>query len=51
MRGDRVAFVGPNGVGKTTRSAAADGAEHADRGEVTLGTNMTLPGSIRPGPR
>ena len=40
MRGDRVALVGPNGVGKTTLIRVLIGAEAPDTGTVTLGTNL-----------
>ena len=39
-RGDRVAFVGPNGVGKTTLIKMLMGQEAPDAGEVKLGTNL-----------
>lgn len=40
QRGDRVAFVGPNGVGKTTLIKMLMGEEAPDAGTVTLGTNL-----------
>lgn len=40
QRGDRVAFVGPNGVGKTTVIKMLMGQEPPDAGSVTLGTNL-----------
>ena len=40
QRGDRVAFVGPNGVGKTTLLNMLIGQEMPDTGEVKLGTNL-----------
>ncbi|MEM1313806.1 MAG: ATP-binding cassette domain-containing protein [Pseudomonadota bacterium] len=40
MRGDRVAFVGPNGVGKTTLIKILTGEVAPDAGRVTLGTNL-----------
>lgn len=40
QRGDRVAFVGPNGVGKTTLIKMLMGDEAPDEGTVTLGTNL-----------
>ncbi|QFT63188.1 ABC-F family ATP-binding cassette domain-containing protein [Roseivivax sp. THAF30] len=40
QRGDRVAFVGPNGVGKTTLIKMLTGEETPDAGEVKLGTNL-----------
>jgi ATP-binding cassette subfamily F protein uup len=39
-RGDRVAFVGPNGVGKTTLLKMLMGQETPDSGTVKLGTNL-----------
>ncbi|WP_323765562.1 ABC-F family ATP-binding cassette domain-containing protein [Marinovum sp.] len=40
QRGDRVAFVGPNGVGKTTLLKILLGEIEPDAGEVSLGTNL-----------
>lgn len=40
QRGDRVAFVGPNGVGKTTLIKMLMGDVEPDAGSVTLGTNL-----------
>ncbi len=40
QRGDRVAFVGPNGVGKTTLLKMLMGQETPDAGRVSLGTNL-----------
>lgn len=40
QRGDRVAFVGPNGVGKTTVIKMLMGQESPNTGTVTLGTNL-----------
>ncbi|MBE9638373.1 ABC-F family ATP-binding cassette domain-containing protein [Salipiger mangrovisoli] len=40
MRGDRVAFVGPNGVGKTTLIRMLMGEIAPDAGSVKLGTNL-----------
>jgi ATP-binding cassette subfamily F protein uup len=40
MRGERVAFVGPNGVGKTTLLKMLMGEEKPDSGTVTHGTNL-----------
>lgn len=40
QRGDRVGFVGPNGVGKTTLLRMLMGQEAPDSGEVSLGTNL-----------
>ncbi len=42
IRGDRVAFVGPNGVGKTTLLKLLTGEVAPDSGTVTLGTNLEL---------
>ena len=42
LRGDRVAFVGPNGVGKTTLLKMLVGEEAPDQGSVTLGTNLEI---------
>lgn len=42
LRGDRVAFVGPNGVGKTTLLKMLIGQEAPDSGTVTLGTNLEI---------
>ncbi len=42
QRGDRVAFVGPNGVGKTTLLKMLLGQEQPDEGTVTLGTNLEI---------
>jgi ATP-binding cassette subfamily F protein 3 len=41
-RGDRVAFVGQNGQGKTTLSKILIGVEPATAGEVTLGHNAEI---------
>ncbi|MBW4982505.1 ABC-F family ATP-binding cassette domain-containing protein [Mameliella sp. CS4] len=40
QRGDRVAFVGPNGVGKTTLIKILTGEITPDAGSVKLGTNL-----------
>ncbi len=40
MRGDRVALVGSNGVGKTTLMNMLIGLEEPDSGSVTLGTGI-----------
>ncbi|WP_439124258.1 ABC-F family ATP-binding cassette domain-containing protein [Marivita sp.] len=40
QRGDRVAFVGPNGVGKTTLIKMLIGEIAPDAGTVKLGTNL-----------
>jgi ABC transport system ATP-binding/permease protein len=42
LRGDRVAFVGPNGVGKTTLLKMLVGELAPDTGTVTLGTNLDI---------
>ncbi len=42
LRGDRIALVGPNGVGKTTLLNMLIGREEPDTGTVTLGTNLEL---------
>ena len=42
QRGDRIALVGPNGVGKTTLLNMLIGREEPDAGSVTLGTNLHL---------
>ncbi len=42
QRGDRVAFVGPNGVGKTTLLKMLLGQEAPDEGAVNLGTNLEI---------
>lgn len=42
QRGDRVAFVGPNGVGKTTLLNMLVGKTAPDTGTVTLGTNLDI---------
>jgi len=42
LRGDRVAFVGPNGVGKTTLLKMLTGEIAPDAGTVTLGTNLEI---------
>ncbi len=42
MRGDRVAFVGPNGVGKTTMIDMLTGQTEPDSGTVTFGTNLEI---------
>ncbi|WP_324754721.1 ABC-F family ATP-binding cassette domain-containing protein [Roseovarius sp. Pro17] len=40
QRGDRIALVGPNGVGKTTLLNMLLGTEAPDSGTVSLGTNL-----------
>ncbi len=42
QRGDRVAFVGPNGVGKTTLIRMLTGEIAPDQGTVTLGSNLQI---------
>ena len=42
LRGDRVAFVGPNGVGKTTLLKMLTGEVQPDAGTVTLGTSLEI---------
>lgn len=42
MRGDRIALVGPNGVGKTTMIDMLTGALEPDSGTVTHGTNLEV---------
>jgi ATP-binding cassette subfamily F protein uup len=42
LRGDRVAFVGPNGVGKSTLLRLLTGQEAPDAGSVTLGTSLDI---------
>jgi len=42
LRGDRVAFVGANGVGKTTLLKMLVGEIAPDQGSVTLGTNLAI---------
>ncbi|NOE32602.1 MULTISPECIES: ABC-F family ATP-binding cassette domain-containing protein [unclassified Ruegeria] len=42
QRGDRVAFVGPNGVGKTTLLKMLLGQVQPDEGTVSLGTNLEI---------
>ncbi len=42
LRGDRVAFVGPNGVGKTTLLKMLTGEVQPDAGKITLGTNLEI---------
>lgn len=42
LRGDRIAFVGPNGVGKTTLLNLLLGRIAPDAGSVTLGTNLEV---------
>ena len=40
QRGERVAFVGPNGIGKTTLLRLITGAEEPDTGTIRRGTNL-----------
>ncbi|MFN3280696.1 MAG: ABC-F family ATP-binding cassette domain-containing protein [Tabrizicola sp.] len=42
LRGDRVAFVGPNADGKTTLLKMLTGEVQPDAGTVTLGTNLEI---------
>ncbi|AXI42697.1 ABC-F family ATP-binding cassette domain-containing protein [Sulfitobacter sp. SK011] len=42
QRGDRIALVGPNGVGKTTLLNMLIGREEPDSGTVSLGTNLEI---------
>ncbi len=42
LRGDRVAFVGPNGVGKTTLLKTLTGEIAPDTGTVDHGTNLEM---------
>ena len=42
LRGDRVAFVGPNGVGKTTLIKMLTGEIAPDAGSVSHGTNLDI---------
>ncbi len=42
QRGDRVAFVGPNGVGKTTLLKMLLGQVEPEEGSVVLGTNLEI---------
>ena len=42
LRGDRVAFVGPNGIGKTTLLKMLTGEIAPDTGTVRLGTNLEI---------
>jgi ATP-binding cassette subfamily F protein uup len=42
LRGDRVAFVGPNGVGKTTLLNLLTGTMQPDSGTIRLGTNLEM---------
>ncbi|MEM1374077.1 MAG: ATP-binding cassette domain-containing protein [Pseudomonadota bacterium] len=42
QRGDRIAFVGPNGVGKTTLLKMLTGELAPDAGSIKLGTNLEI---------
>ncbi len=42
LRGDRVAFVGANGVGKTTLLKMLTGEVQPDSGTIVLGTNLDI---------
>lgn len=42
QRGDRIAFVGPNGVGKTTLLKMLTGEVQPDEGTIQLGTNLEI---------
>ncbi len=42
LRGDRVAFVGPNGVGKTTLLKMLTGEIEQDAGTIRRGTNLEI---------
>ena len=42
MRGDRIALVGPNGVGKTAMIELLSGRAAPDEGRIDLGTNVEL---------
>ncbi|MCC0076704.1 MAG: ATP-binding cassette domain-containing protein [Rhodobacter sp.] len=42
LRGDRVALVGPNGVGKTTLLKLLTGEMAPDSGTIRLGTNLEM---------
>ncbi|MDR7119835.1 ATP-binding cassette domain-containing protein [Rheinheimera soli] len=42
MRGDRIALVGPNGVGKSTLIKTLLGEYNADSGEIKRGTNLEV---------
>ncbi len=41
-RGDRIALVGPNGVGKSTLMRMLSGEESPDAGERVLGHNVVM---------
>jgi ATP-binding cassette subfamily F protein uup len=42
QRGDRIGFIGPNGVGKSTLIRLLLGEEQPDSGEVKLGTRLDV---------
>ncbi len=42
MRGDRIGFIGPNGVGKTTLLRLLLGEIEPDAGEILRGTNLQV---------
>ncbi|MFT7059214.1 MAG: ATP-binding cassette subfamily F protein uup [Pseudorhodobacter sp.] len=42
LRGDRIAFVGPNGIGKTTLLKMLTGEIAPDSGTITLGTKLDI---------
>ena len=42
QRGDRIALVGPNGVGKTTLLNMLIGKEQPDSGTIKIGTNLDI---------
>ncbi len=41
LRGDRIGFVGPNGVGKSTLLKLLTGRLKADSGKIKMGSNLT----------
>jgi ATP-binding cassette subfamily F protein 3 len=42
MRGEKVAVIGPNGIGKTTLLRMVADEIHPDQGKITLGHNVTM---------